>query len=365
MAGLVQEASQRGLTPSQILAAVPLLIPSTLPYTVPATTLFAVCVVYGRLSHDNEVVAAKAAGVHMGRLITPAVLLGLLTSGGTMGLYYHLIPHTHMVMRSKVLGDVEEVLYAMLKRDRCFRHSKVNYAMWVRDVQGKRLLDPVFKQRDNKGGYSVVARAPEATMHYESATNSVRIDLPFCTTAGENGLSGSLDHRSYDVPLPKGLNEDGEPRRAGDMTWVEMLRRRAELAEELPPLQRVAFAPRDKILTQKERDELDRHYRYQLSMRQRESALLEAELQMRPALACGCLCFALVGAPVGLWFSRADYLSAFVSCFLPVIAVYYPVLLTGSNAAKDGHVPPWVGVWAADALVAAVALGMAIKLVRR
>ena len=50
MAGIVAEASQRGLTPLQILAAIPLLIPSTLPYTLPATTLFATCVVYGRLA---------------------------------------------------------------------------------------------------------------------------------------------------------------------------------------------------------------------------------------------------------------------------------------------------------------------------
>ena len=30
MAGLIQEASQRGLTPTQVIAAIPLLVPSTL-----------------------------------------------------------------------------------------------------------------------------------------------------------------------------------------------------------------------------------------------------------------------------------------------------------------------------------------------
>ena len=44
MAGIVAEATQQGLGPGQILAAIPLLVPSTLPYTLPATTLFAVCV---------------------------------------------------------------------------------------------------------------------------------------------------------------------------------------------------------------------------------------------------------------------------------------------------------------------------------
>ena len=39
MAGIVAEASQQGLNPAQTVAIIPLLIPSTLPYTIPATTL--------------------------------------------------------------------------------------------------------------------------------------------------------------------------------------------------------------------------------------------------------------------------------------------------------------------------------------
>src|SRR5437588_6654172 len=99
MAGIVAEASQQGLSPAQILAAVPLLVPSFLPYTIPATTLFATCVVYGRLAADNEILAIKAAGIHLRKVIGPAVLLGLIMSGLTMGLYYYIIPYTHYLLR--------------------------------------------------------------------------------------------------------------------------------------------------------------------------------------------------------------------------------------------------------------------------
>ena len=54
MAGIIAEAQQQGLGPKQLLTAIPLLIPSTLPYTIPATTLFATCVVYGRLAHAAD-----------------------------------------------------------------------------------------------------------------------------------------------------------------------------------------------------------------------------------------------------------------------------------------------------------------------
>src|SRR5437899_2195282 len=83
---------------------------SSSPYTIPATTLFATCVVYGRLSADNEILAVRASGINLTKVVGPALLLGLLTSAGTMGLYYRVIPHTHHLMRSLFLGDVEELL---------------------------------------------------------------------------------------------------------------------------------------------------------------------------------------------------------------------------------------------------------------
>src|SRR3954451_19212212 len=80
MAGIIAEASQQGLGPAQILAAIPLIIPSTLPYTIPATTLFATTVVYGRLAHDSEILAIKAAGINIFHIVVPGILLGVVMS---------------------------------------------------------------------------------------------------------------------------------------------------------------------------------------------------------------------------------------------------------------------------------------------
>src|SRR5262249_28218291 len=111
MAGIVAEATQHGLSPTQILSVIPLLVPSTLPYTIPPTTLFATCVVYGRLAHDNEILAIKAAGINILSVIWPATLLGLAMTALTVYLYYETIPTTHFMMRSMVLEDIEEFLY--------------------------------------------------------------------------------------------------------------------------------------------------------------------------------------------------------------------------------------------------------------
>ena len=102
----------------QTLQIIPLLIPSTLPYTIPATMLFATCVVYGRLSHDNEILAIKSAGINILHVVKPALILGLAVSGATMGFYYRLIPQTHHLLRTMFLKEVEESLYGMLRTTR-------------------------------------------------------------------------------------------------------------------------------------------------------------------------------------------------------------------------------------------------------
>jgi lipopolysaccharide export system permease protein len=86
---------------------------------------------------------------------------------------------------------------------------------------------------------------------------------------------------------------------------------------------------------------------------------------MRPALALGCMVFALIGCPVGMWANRADYLSAFVTCFLPTVCVYYPLLLAGSNMGRDGKVSMPVGVFLSDGVVGVAAIYLTFKLIKR
>jgi lipopolysaccharide export system permease protein len=68
---------------------------------------------------------------------------------------------------------------------------------------------------------------------------------------------------------------------------------------------------------------------------------------------------------VGIWGSRADYLSTFVSCFLPVVFVYYPLVLAGTNLAKEGRLPVIASVWAANVLTACVGAWMLRRLFRQ
>src|SRR5262245_57894742 len=165
LAGLIQEATQKGLSPGQILTIIPLIIPNTLPFTIPATTLFATCVVYGRMSADNEVLVLRAVGVNIYHLLWPALILGLGTTAATAALYYDTIPRSQRLLQARLLKDAEDIVYGILKREGGLKQANLDFVLYVRDVQGRDLIDVVVKKRRPKeAGFEMVARAQTARL---------------------------------------------------------------------------------------------------------------------------------------------------------------------------------------------------------
>lgn len=366
MAGIVAEATQQGLGPAQILGAIPLLVPSTLPYTIPATTLFAACVVYGRLAADNEILAIKAAGVNLAAVVMPGIILGFAMSAMTMGLYYRVIPYTHHLLRSLVFRDAEELIYTVLKKQGMLSHSQLPYAMFVKGVQGRKLINPTFKRRDAKGDVDVVAQAREAHLRVNLAKQQMLIHMRHGVASTDDGSRGYFEDRVWEVPLPANLANDAN-RRARDMTWQEILAKRQEWLGSIDRSSDEIQVATAKVDSNPADANLSKHVvnlQNRLKHERQQLRFLDVELQMRPALSFGCLCFILVGCPVGIWFSRGDYLSAFITCFLPVVVSYYPLMLCGTGMAKDGKLDIVSLVWGADLMLASAGLLLIWRLTR-
>ncbi len=353
MAGIIAEASQQGLGPGQIFAAIPLLIPSTLPYTIPATTLFATCVVYGRLAADNEILAIKSAGVNILTVVKPALVLGLAMSAVTLGLYYEIIPYTHRLLRGLIFEDAEELIYSILKKQLMLSHPQTPYSMYVKGVRGRKLQEPVIRHKDNQGEVDLVARADEAELRVDMPHKMILIHMRNCTSYSPDGSRAYFLERTWEVPLPKDFGDDKD-RRPRDMTWPEIVDRRAEMDEDAEKLAALLSVNAAMMLLTDVPWDLPQHLqnlREKMQHSQHQSLALDIELLMRPALSLGCLCFILVGCPVGIWFSRSDYLSSFITCFLPIVFIYYPLLLCGTGMARDNKLPPLPLVYGADMVV--------------
>ena len=412
LAGLIQEATQKGLSPTQILMAIPLIIPNTLPFTIPATTLFATCVVYGRMSADNEVLVLRAAGVNIYHLLWPALILGVGTTAITGALYYDTIPRSQQLLKAQLEKDAEDIIYGMLKREGGLRQANLDYVLYVRDVQGRDLIDVVIKKRkprtrkeDMTIEYDLVARAqtakirvrkvgdalPEASDPARLAQLSASERWRIKRSAGPSGevkelvvymdrcyvdslkgdAAAELHGQEYSTPLPTSIFGKPTPDRPSSQTWEQLFfnledarKDHADLVSELkevrgrkdPPVGAPEVKAKETIVMELETGPIK--YTQELIWK------TEVEIQMRPALALGCLCFVLIGCPVGIWASRSDYLSVFIICFLPTVFLYYPLLLAGLNMAKSGKMPAW-SAWAADAIALIVAFVLIRRLMKR
>jgi lipopolysaccharide export system permease protein len=375
LAGLViQNAAQLGLSIGKTIAVIPLLVPMTLPYTIPATTLFAACVVYGRIAHDNEAVAVKAAGVDLLVLLRPAVLLGLVTTAATAALSHTVIPLTHRMLQDEILKDPEDVLYNLLKKDRSYRSPGSPYVLFVKDVQNRRLIDVVFKRRKKTLGadgpitYDFIARSREAKLRVDLDRKLLVIDPDQFVAVGEGAVVNANGSREIELPLPTVFADPDGRKRPAAMDWDELPGRAAELQADYDDLSRrmeearaLSVARNDPLIFSSQ----EPLFRGGMLYKQRDILNTWNEYHMRPALAAGCFCFALIGCPVGLRARRADYLSVFVVCFLPAAFTYYPLLLAGSNMGRSGRLPVEAGVWLANVAALAAAALMTWKLIRR
>jgi lipopolysaccharide export LptBFGC system permease protein LptF len=82
--GLYNVLQHEGVGAADLFGFLPMLIPIMAVLAMPVAALFATTMVYGRLAADNEIVACRAAGVNVHRLLLGAVLLGLFVAAFTL-----------------------------------------------------------------------------------------------------------------------------------------------------------------------------------------------------------------------------------------------------------------------------------------
>src|SRR5690606_891826 len=163
--GVFQQATERGLGPLQLLQVLPFIVPSMLPFTIPAALLLTVSLVYGRIASDQEIVAAKAAGINVISLMLPAFFLGAVLSVGSLLLTDQMIPWAMANIQRTVIAAVEEIFLDRLRTEHQLRYKPKGVDITVSDVVDKRLIHPVFRIQRSNGIMTV--EAEEAFVEFD------------------------------------------------------------------------------------------------------------------------------------------------------------------------------------------------------
>jgi lipopolysaccharide export system permease protein len=382
---VMTRAASAGLGPYEIFRLVPYMIPGSLPYTVPVSLLFAATVVYGRLASDNEVIAVKTAGLSAMVLLWPSILLALILSLALNQASATAIPTANNMAKKVIFENIEDFFYKRLKMDRSFDVKSWPFFIKVEDVRDRVLIKPTFKKRSEKPemalaiprgpdaedpvAWDMIVQASKARIKFDFENRKVRVYFENANVrkSGPDLSEGTLRETQVEFEIP-GKGQLETYKMIEEMTVDEMKAKEAEYREKIVmerKRQAVAAAwyigsGRLSLVQWNEVQAAYSKYAYWKG----EIDKFQTEIQMRVAMAWGSLFFVILGAPVGILFARRDFLSAFIVCFMPIIVVYYPLILFGVNLGKEGIVSPYL-VWAGNLVLWAAAWFWALPPVRK
>ena len=400
---VMTEATRNGLSPRDILALIPFVIPGSLPYTVPVSLLFSVTVVYGRLAGDNEVIAVKTAGLSVWTVLWPSMSLGLAVSLALMVSARTAIPIANTMAFRVMIKNYEDGFYKFLKKEREFNNPQWPFLIQIKDLVDHEMIGATFKHRAPKPDplkprppgdpldpiFDMVIQAKKARISFDIPNDVAHIYLDgsdiqqmsklrkkIKTEAGTQtsptlpakpgddmevspGSVFVVNDSQFDIPLPPEFKQPLK-KRVQQMTD-------AEIEEKL-------VQNRDNIKFERKRQAYSAALwiasglptrvdwpGFQIAFidyREWEQKTNEyqTERQMRTAMACGSFFFVFLGCPVGIRFARRDFLSAFITCFVPIILIYYPLMLGGVNLGKDGLINPILALWLGNIVLLLLAL---------
>lgn len=349
-----KEAVDNGLGMVPVLRMVPYLLPQAMQFAVPGTMLLATTSVYGRMAASNEMVAIKSLGISPMTMMWPSLILATLVSFGAVILNDVAVSWGRGGVERVILESLEDIVYGRLKTAGSFSNDKLSVI--VKDIDGKKLIQPTFLlfQPDDEAPWTITAA--EAEIRTDQNRNSVSLILQDAEMdLGSSGKGSDPGELVYEISLAEFSGQQGGARSPSSYSLREIGPSKVDQKAVITQLnQEMAADAAHAMMTGRT---------YQLSQnswQSKKNALAGArknfyrlctEPHRRWANGFSCLCFVLIGAPMAVRLRHGEFWGSFFACFLPILVVYYPLLVGCLDHAKDGIIPPQA-VWAGNLVLA-------------
>ncbi len=348
--GVVVEATRQGLGLEQVILLVPYIVPDALRFTLPGTLLFTACMVYGRMSGTNEIMAIKAMGISPLILLWPVLILALVLSLLAVWLNDVAVSWGQGGIRRVVAASVDSIAYGMLRTQKSYATSR--FSVTVKGVEGRRLLSPVISFQAAADSPRVMIRAEEAELRSDRAENALTIIFRNGTVdVGKDFSARFPDTFEQKIPLGAASRARSEAELSPSNLALQVIGTQLDEQEKKVKMleEKMAAAATYQMITG-DFDTLTgggwKQKRRALQSAKYRLYRLRTEAPRRWANGFSCLCFVLVGAPMAIRLRNSDVLTTFFICFLPILIVYYPLLTYGVDGSKRGALPPcsvWLG----------------------
>jgi lipopolysaccharide export system permease protein len=350
------EMREHGLGSWHVIQILPFVIPSLLPYTVPATLLLTVCVVYGRLSGDREVIAAKAAGVPMSTLVWPSLFLSGVLSVGVLLLMDQVIPWSYGNIERMVTLFMEDIFLDLLQTQNQVYIKERGITITVMDVRDGKLIHPTFRYSP-KGKSSTVLQAREAELDFDLQRQEVVLkmrDGHMSLPDGTRLRFPGVEERPFPLPL---RHQRLKPR---NLRLREIENALAQAERELEEAGQRQLLETTLLFATGQLDRFAQpefaQHKHHAKEAKDKIGRLRTEYHNRFATACSCFFFVLLGSPFAMVMGKKQFLTSFLFCFVPILVLYYPVSMMTQNLSKTGQLDATWSVWMGNALLLLVAV---------
>jgi len=306
-------------------------MPYFLVFIIPMSVMMSVLLTFLRLASDNEIIALKASGISMYRLLPPVLVFSIACALITGFLSIYGMPWGENAYKQMALKVVSSNFNLGLK-ERQFNDSFDGVMFYVNkiDLENKSMKD-IYIEDQRKKGISSTVIAPEGYLFpgadkysfvlrlYKGAVNQINLD---------NRSAHLIKFDTYDLKLDL---KDA----------VSNIRKRKKDEKEMQLSELIAFV---KTIETKS----PRYY----------SVLME--IHKKISIPFACIVLSILAVPLGVA-SLSARKSSGLGIGLIAFLVYYLLLSAGLVFGEAGLYPPAIGMWMPNIIMGGLGLFLLIR----
>lgn len=255
-----------------------ILVPTVLPFALPLALLFAILLVYGRMSAQREMTALRAAGIGCWQMAAPAYLAGMVGSLLAFLVLTVYAPRAITQFREALAEVVKEEPLRLVEAKR-FITEFPGFILHASAQQGDQLEGLRVWELDAQGRVRNYLSAISGTLTYDDSAGAIRLHLQ----QGTAELRVGEDPEALQTAFPVAAFQ------AIDLTLpIDALIE--------PPRRKIDYLTLGQLLDRLDQPDIDFDTHMALRM----------QIQKRFTFAFGVLSFAMLAVPLGLTSARVE-----------------------------------------------------------
>jgi lipopolysaccharide export system permease protein len=309
------------------------LIPYLIAFTIPMALLTSCLIVFGKLSHDNEIVALKASGFSFYKIVFPVLIFALMVSFFNLGVNNKLVSSSHYKMRKELVNIGYENPEALIEPGK-FIKAFNNYIFYFKEINDNELKQIIiYELENNKTLRTITAR--RGIIEKSDKESKLTLTL-FDGSASEpspekEGSFYKLSFKSFPIALE--LDEKARETKMKYKRLKEM--DLGEIAQEIKQLEKKGV-------------KISRY---------------KTEIYKRITFSFSSLVLILVGLPLAIYTRRGEKTIGF-AISLVLALVYYLFFMFAESMCQQGYINPAIGMWLPNIIIGIIGIIMMIRVSR-